>query len=86
MINGTSLYAQDPTAVHNWLLQFTGYSDVDVDVDTTADLQTLAVGSASATANAQYQGATYASTTVSWDYNTTPPSGGCDTPICPNQN
>ena len=68
VVNGTSVYVQDPTAVYNWLQQFTGYASIDVvaDLDTTA--LTTSTGTASATGTAQYQGSTYASSTVSWEY------------------
>jgi hypothetical protein len=65
---GNSIYAQNPAAVHDWLQQFTGYSNVDVGVQVVPTLQAADVGSASATANAEYTGTTYASTTVGWDY------------------
>ena len=86
VVRGNSLYAQDPTAVYNWLQQFTGYASIDVITDVATDVQTTAPGSASSSGNAQYQGITYAAGTVGWVY-TRPPAGGggCHTRICPNQ-
>ena len=84
VVRGSSFYAQDPTAVHNWLQQFAGYSDVDVLVDLAPTAETTSAGSASAITSAVYLGTTYASSTVSWEY-TPPDPGGCGTPICPNQ-
>lgn len=53
-VNGNSIYAQDPTAVQDWLQQFTGYSDVDVNVQVLPTLQATAYGSASVTGNSEY--------------------------------
>ncbi len=69
VVSGSSVYAQNPTSVQNWLNQFTGYANVDVDVQVNdlAGQNTASSGTASATASAQYQGTTYASTTATWD-------------------
>jgi hypothetical protein len=85
VVNGNSLYAQDQTAVYNWLQQFTSYADIDVIVTADTTLQTTASGSASSTGSAQYQGTSYASTTVGWTYTDTGGTGPCQTRICPNQ-
>lgn len=84
-VSGNSVYAQDPTAVFNWLQQFTSYSNIEVSTDITATFQTTAAGPASDAASAQYQGVAYGSTTVSWDYNPGTGDGGCHTKVCPNQ-
>lgn len=68
VVNGTSVYAQDPTSVYNWLQQFTGYANIDVVADLVTNALTTATGTASVTGTAQYQGSTYASSTVSWEY------------------
>lgn len=68
VVKGSSLYAADPTAVQNWLGQFTGYSDVAVSVS-ASDLSgqdTATSGTASATTSAEYNGTTYASSTATW--------------------
>ena len=78
VVQGDSLYAQDPTALHNWLSQFGSYSDVYVD-EQVSDLMgedTATSGTASATAHAEYQGTTYASAYKSWPI----PSGPCSYP------
>jgi|GEM_PF-5970405 len=80
VVNGTSIYAQNPTALQNWLGQFCSYSDVAVNVQAAPQLQTTTYGSASATAAVEYQGTTYASTTNSWDY--TNPKQQCDPSPC----
>lgn len=82
VVRGNSLYAQDPTAVSNWLEQFSGYSNLDVATNVSTNLAPTAAGSA--TLNAQYSGVTYASSTVTFSR---PPIGGgtCHTRICPNQ-
>lgn len=85
VVTGNSIYAQDPSSVYNWLQQFTGYSNIDVKAVLATQLQTTNSGSASATGSAQYQGSTYASTSVGWDYNPAGGGGGCHTPRCPNQ-
>ena len=85
VVNGNSIYAQDPTAVHNWFQQFTGYANIEVDAAVDTTLQTINSGSASSTGSAQYQGATYGSATVGWDYTATDGGGTCQTRICPNQ-
>ncbi len=78
LVRGNSFYAQDPTAVYNWLQQFTSYADVDILINLAPTLDTTTEGSASATSNALYEGTTYASTTVSWER--TPPDS--DPPPC----
>jgi hypothetical protein len=86
VVNGNSLYAQDPTAVYNWLQQFTSYASIDVIVNVDTDVDATSVGGVSSTGNAQYQGITYASATVSWTYSGGTGGGdGCTTRICPNQ-
>ena len=86
VVRGTSIYAQDPTTVYNWLQQFTGYANIDVITDVTVDMQNISSGDASSIGNAQYQGITYASGTVSWSLAVPPPPSSCDQAICPNQN
>lgn len=86
VVNGNSLFAQDPTAVHNWLQQFSSYADVDVQIDVTPVVTAIAPGTVSSTGTAVYQGTSYASATASWTYTRTPGGGGtCTTRICPNQ-
>lgn len=68
VVNGTSVYAQDPTAVYNWLQQFTGYANIDVVADLVTSAVTTSTGTASVTGTAQYQGSAYASSTASWEY------------------
>ncbi len=82
VVRGNSLFAQDPTAVSNWLRQFTSLTNVDVATNVSTDLSPTAAGSA--TLNAQYSGVTYTSSTVTFQR---PPigGGGCHTRICPNQ-
>jgi hypothetical protein len=62
VVNGSAIYAQNPTAVHNWLQQFATYANVTVSVATDdipeQDIGTS--GTASVTASAEYQGTTYA--------------------------
>ena len=82
VVQGTSLYAQDPAAVHNWLQQFAGYAAIDVGVDVTSTLKSTGAGGA--TVSAVYQGTTYASSSVSWAGSPVG-GGGCHTRICPNQ-
>jgi hypothetical protein len=84
VINGASVYAQDPTGVYNWLQQFTGYANIDVIVDVEPTLQATTATNSSATGSAVYQGQTYGSATVGWDA-TTGGGSGCTTRICPNQ-
>jgi hypothetical protein len=85
VIKGTSVYAQDPAAVYNWLQQFTGYASIDVIVDVSTDLQASSAGTASATGSAVYQGLSYASGTISWEATDTGGTGPCTTRLCPNQ-
>lgn len=85
VVNGNSIYAQDPTAVHNWFQQFTGYANIEVTAAVDATMQTTSAGSASSTGSAQYQGVTYGSATVGWEYTPTTGGGTCQTRICPNQ-
>jgi hypothetical protein len=68
VVQGSSLYAQDPNALHNWLSQFGSYSDVYVDEQETglAGQGAPTSGTASATASAEYEGTTYASADQSW--------------------
>jgi hypothetical protein len=76
VVSGNSLYAQDPTALYNWLTQFSGYSCLDV-TENLNDLQgrdTVSSGTASATASAVYQGTTYGSSTATWEI---PPCKPC---------
>lgn len=68
VVSGDSIYAQNPTAVHNWLQQFSGYSSVDINVQLRPEVETSAYGSASATDKAEYDGTTYASATAGWYY------------------
>jgi hypothetical protein len=82
---GNSLYAQDPTAVHNWLSTFSGYADVDVQMDVTPVIDALTVGTVSTTASLVYHGTPYASATASWEYGSDGGGGTCHTRICPNQ-
>jgi hypothetical protein len=88
VVNGTSVYAQDPTSVYNWLQQFTGYANIDVVADLVTNAVTTGTGTASVTGTAQYQGSTYASSTVSWEY-TGPTDGQCQPgtsrTFCPRQ-
>jgi len=81
VVRGTSLYAQDPVAVSNWLQQFAGYAAIDVGVDVTTTMQSAGAGGV--TVSSVYQGTTYASSTVSWSAPIG--GGGCHTRICPNQ-
>ena len=81
VVQGTSLYAQNPAAVSSWLQQFAGYSAINVGVNVTTTLQSAGAGGA--TVNSVYQGTTYASSTVAWSAPTG--GGGCHTRICPNQ-
>ena len=85
VVNGNSIYAQDPTAVYNWLQQFTGYANIDVIVGVDTTLLTTAPGSASSVGSATYQGTSYASASVGWNYIDNGGVGTCHTRICPNQ-
>lgn len=85
VVNGNSIYAQDPTAVYNWLQQFTGYANIDVIVDVATTLNTLSEGSASSTGSAVYLGVPYASATAGWSYTGGGGGSGCHTRICPNE-
>jgi hypothetical protein len=82
VVRGNSLYAQDPTAVSNWLQQFSGLANLDVATNVSTDLAPTAAGSA--TLNAQYGGVTYSSSTVNFQRPVIG-GGGCHTRICPNQ-
>jgi hypothetical protein len=84
VVNGNGLFAQDPSAVSSWLSGFTSYSSLDVTVAANTSLQATSSGTASVTANAVYQGTTYASGTASWAGISTG-GGGCHTKICPEQ-
>ncbi len=53
-VQGNSLYAQDPTGLHDWLQQFSGYSSVDVYVQVEPQVQVTNAGTVSATDNAEY--------------------------------
>jgi hypothetical protein len=83
VVNGTSLFAQDPTTVHNWLQQFASDTDVDVQVDVTPTVTAISTGSVSSTGKAVYQGTTYATATANWTYSGSTGSG-CGTHVCPN--
>ncbi len=85
VVNGNSVFAQDPTAVHNWLQQFANYADVDVEVDVNPTVTAIAPGTVTTTGSALYQGTTYASATASWTYAGDTGGGTCQTRICPNQ-
>ncbi|MBZ5509338.1 MAG: hypothetical protein LAO78_28095 [Acidobacteriia bacterium] len=74
VINGTSVYAQNPSAVYNWLQQFTGYSSIDVITNLTTPLQSITDAPSSVTGSVQYQGTTYASASAGWE-----PSDTCGT-------
>lgn len=74
VVRGNSLYAQDPTAVYNWLQNFTSYASIDVLVDMNTPLQPLSDGVVGVTRQAQYQGTTFASSTSSLTF--TSRSGG----------
>lgn len=78
--SGNSIYAQNPTTVHDWLQQFSGYSSVDVDVKVEPEVSETNYGTVSATDNVEYQGATYASATASWSY--TNPKQLCNPSPC----
>lgn len=60
VVRGSSLYAVDPTSVHNWLQQFANYANVTVNMATDNITEQETSTSASVTASAQYQGTTYA--------------------------
>ncbi len=76
VINGTSVYAQDPSAVYNWLQQFTGYADIEVTTNVPTSLESIDGTSSSSAAGAvQYQGTTYASGSASWE----PSNSNCGT-------
>lgn len=83
VVNGNSLYAQDPTTVHNWLQQFASYTDVDVQIDVTPVIKAISAGNVSSTGSAVYRGTTYASATAAWTYSG-PSGSGCGTHVCPN--
>ena len=83
VVRGTSIYAQDPTAVYNWLQQFASYPSIDVIVGVDTDVQTNTPGEASATATAQYQGTGYAMSSVGWTYTTGGDPGQCQDRSCP---
>ena len=85
VVVGNSLYAQDPTAVYNWLQQFTGYANIDVIVEAATVLHTTTDGDASSTGSAVYLGVPYASATLGWSYVGSGGGTGCHTRICPNQ-
>jgi hypothetical protein len=76
VISGTSVYAQDPSAVYNWLQQFTGYADIEVTTNLATLLQSVdSTSSSSAVSTAQYQGTNYASGSVGWE----PTTNNCTT-------
>lgn len=68
VVKGSALYAQDPTAVHNWLQQFANDPSVTVSVatDNVAEQDTGASGTASVTSSAEYEGTTYATAYKAW--------------------
>lgn len=84
VVNGNGIFAQDPSAVSNWLNQFTSYSSLDVNIVANTNLQAINSGTASVTANAVYQGTTVASGSASWP-GISIGVVGCHTRICPNQ-
>lgn len=67
-ISGDSVYAQDPSAVHNWLDGFTQYGSEEVTVAiSAADIDfvpTVQSGTATLGVAANYNGVTYASATL----------------------
>lgn len=89
VVRGTSVYAQDPTAVHNWLLQFSSAADVTVGIQFTTQLNAVTQGAASATSLVEYQGVTLAAATSTLP-NVTPLSPSCPPnepcPVGPPQN
>jgi hypothetical protein len=80
-VSGSTLYVQDPTAVQNWLDQFTSYTEVEVGVaiNSLAGQDTATSGTGTATGTAVYQGTTYASQYSSWNI-----GGGSGKPCNPS--
>jgi hypothetical protein len=74
VINGTGVYAQNPSAVYNWLQQFTGYADIDVITNLATPVQSITDAPSSVTSSVQYKGTTYASSSAGWE-----PSDTCGT-------
>lgn len=66
VVNGNSLFLQDPTAVSTWLSQFTSNTSLNVTVAASTDMQAIGSGTATVTNNALYQGTSYASASTSW--------------------
>ncbi|MDT8069000.1 MAG: hypothetical protein ROO76_12625 [Terriglobia bacterium] len=87
VVRGTSLYAQDPTAVHNWLQQFTQYPSIDVIVVAATDVNTTG-SNPSCFSSAQYLGVIYAASSMSWDppAQPCPERGGCISQPPPGDN
>jgi hypothetical protein len=87
VVNGSAIYAQNPTAVHNWLQQFATYANVTVTVATDdipeQDIGTS--GTASVTASAQYQGTTYATAYKAWPVGSSGTGCGTGHAICIEQ-
>lgn len=65
VVRGTSIYAQNPTAVHNFLSQFSTAADVTVGIQVSPDVVPITQSPVSATSIVEYQGATIAAATVS---------------------
>lgn len=77
VISGTSVYAQSPSTVYNWLQQFTGYADIEVTTNLPTLLQSVdSTSSSSVIGAAQYLGTTYASGSVGWEPVSTNCTGG----------
>jgi hypothetical protein len=85
IVNGNSLFVQDPSAVSSWLNQFSSNSNLDVGLNLDTDVQAITSGTATVTSNAVYQGVNYASGSASWAASFPSGGGGCHTRFCPNQ-
>ena len=85
VVNGNSLFVQDPSAVTSWLNQYSSNSNLDVGLSINTDVQAIKSGTATVTSNAIYQGVNYASGSASWTASVPSGGGGCHTRVCPNQ-
>jgi hypothetical protein len=84
VVRGTSVYAQNPTAVHNWLSQFSTAADVTVGIQVSPNVVPVTQGPVSATSIVEYDGATIAAATVSSSTPPVPPQCPPNEP-CPVQ-
>jgi hypothetical protein len=87
VVNGSAIYAQNPTAVHNWLQAFATYANVTVSVatDDIAEQDIGTSGTASITASAQYQGTTYATAYKAWPVGSSGTGCGTGHVVCIQQ-